>query len=71
MREEHGHLVENRPAARLGLLAGSIDAHNDVAEEVAGQLAELALVHREGQNVGGPIFMPVDLVQLMDVFIVS
>lgn len=71
MSEEHRHLVQDRPAPRLGLLAGGIDAHNDVAEEVAGQLAELALVHRERQDVGRAIFVAIDLVQLMDVFVVS
>jgi hypothetical protein len=71
VREEHRHLVQYRPAPRLGLLAGSIDAHNDVAEHVAGERAELALVHGERENVGGPIFMPIDLVQLMDVFVVG
>lgn len=71
MREEHRHLVQDRPAVGLGLLAGSIDAHNDVAEHVAGQRAELALVHRERENVGRSIFMPIDFVQLVDVFVVS
>ena len=71
MGEEHRDLVQNRPAARSGLLARGIDAHNDVAEEVARERAELALVHRERQDVGRPIFMAIDLVQLMNVFVVS
>ncbi len=71
MREEHRHLVENWPPALLSLLAGSIDAHNDVAQHVAGERAELTLVHRERENVRGTIFMPIGFVQLMDVFVVG
>ena len=71
MGEQHRDLFQNGPAARLRLLAGRLDAHNDVAEEVTGERAELALVHRERQDVGGPIFMAIDLVQLVDVFVVG
>ena len=71
MSEEHRHLVQDRPATRLRLLAGRLDAHNDVAQHVTGEGAELAFVHRERQHVGRAIFMAIDLVQLMDVSIVG
>ena len=71
MSEQHRHLVEDGSAARACLLAGGLDAHNDVSEDVTGESAELAFVHRERQNVGRAIFMAIDLVQLMDVLIVG
>lgn len=71
MSEEHRDLVQDRPATRMGLLAGSLDAYNDVAQHVTGERAELAFVHRERQHVGRTILMTIDLVQLMDVLIVG
>lgn len=71
MGEEHGDLVEDGGAGRKGLLPGSRDAHNDVAEDAAGQRTELAFVHRERQDVGRTILTAIDLVQLMDVFVVG
>ena len=70
MSEEHGDLFEDRHLLRASLLPGGWNAHNDVTENVAGQRAELALVHREGQNVRRAIFAAIDLVQLMDAFVI-
>ena len=70
MGEEHGDLVEDRGAGRNGLLPGSGNAHNDVAEDPTGQRAELAFVHRERQDVRGTVLPAIEFVQLMDVFVV-
>ncbi len=71
MREEHGDLLENVDPMGTRLLPGRGNAHDDVTEEVARQGAELALVHREGEDVRRAILAAVDLVQLMDAFIVG
>jgi hypothetical protein len=71
VREEHGDLLENGHLVRTSLLPGGWNAHNDVAEEVAGQLTELALVHREGKNVRRTILAAIGLVQLMHAFVIG
>ncbi|MDB4935912.1 MAG: hypothetical protein JWP87_2884 [Labilithrix sp.] len=71
MREEHGDLVEDRGAARLGLLPRSGNADDDVAENMPGERAELTLVHREREHVRGTILSTIEFVQLMDAFVVS
>ena len=70
MREEHGDLLEHGDAARLGLLPRRGNAHNDVPEHVTGELSELTLVHRERQDIRGTIHSAIDLVQLMDTFLI-
>ena len=71
MREEHGDLLENGDLLRASLLPGGRNAHNDVTENVARQRPELTLVHREGQNVRRAILAAIDLVQLMDAFVIG
>ncbi len=69
--EKHADLVENRGATGKGLLPRGGNAHNDVAEHAARQRTELALVHRERQDVGGTVLTAIGLVQLMDTFVIS
>jgi hypothetical protein len=71
MRKEHRDLVQNLNAALIRLFPCGRNADNDVAESVAGELGELALLHREREHVGRTIFMTIDLVQLMDAIVVS
>lgn len=71
MGEEHRDLVEDRRAARKGLLPRRGNAHYDVAEDAPGELRELAFVHRERQHVRRAILSAIDLVQLMDSFVVG
>lgn len=71
MGEEHGDLLEDRGAARMGLLPRGRNADNDVAEDVTGQRTELAFMHRERKDVGRAILSAIDLVQLVDAIIVG
>lgn len=71
MRHEHRHLVQNGNAPFGSLFPRRWDADNDVAEEMPCELAELSLVHRECEDVGGAILSAIDLVQLMETFVVS
>ena len=69
--EEHRDLVHDRHAALIRLFLRGRDADNDVAENRAGELGELALLHRERKHIGRTIFTAIVFVQLMDAFIVS
>ena len=71
MREQHGDLFENFDLLGASLLPGRGNAHNDVTQKVAGQRAELALVHRKGENVRRAIDTAIDLVQLMNAVVAS
>ncbi len=71
MSQEHRDLVDDGDAAFLGLFPCGGDAHDDVAEDVPRELAELTLVHREREHVGGFVFVTIDFVQLMDAFVVG
>lgn len=71
MGEQHGHLVEHLDAARMGLLPRGGNADNDVTEDVAGERAELALVHRESEHVCRAVFCAIDLVQLVHHCVIS
>lgn len=69
--EEHRDLVQDRNTALVRLFPRGRNAHNDVAENGAGELGELALLHRERKHVGRPVFTAIDFVQLMDAFLVG
>ncbi len=71
MGEEHRDLVQDRHAALIGLFPRGRNADNDVAENTARELGELALLHRERKHVGRSICIAIDFVQLMDAFFVS
>ena len=71
MRDEHGDLVQHGHAALIRLFPRGRNAHNDVAENTARELGELALLHRERKHIGRAILTAIDFVQLMDAFIVS
>lgn len=68
--EEHRDLVEEARAALIGLFLRGRNADNDIPENTAGELGELSLLHRERKHVGRTIFVAIDLVQLMDAFVV-
>lgn len=71
MSEQHRDLVLDRDAALIRLFPRGRNADNDVPENSAGELGELALLHRERKHIGRPVFTAIDFVQLMDAFIVS
>lgn len=71
MRREHRDLVEDGNAAFGSLFPCHWYADNDVAEEMPCELAELSLLHRECEDVGGAILSAIDLVELMETFVVS
>lgn len=69
--EEHRDLVQDGDAALIRLFPRGRNADNDVPENCAGELGELALLHRERKHIGRPVFTAIDFVQLMDAFVVS
>jgi len=71
VREEHGDLGKEGSPRGKGLLPGRRNAHDDVAEQAAGERAELTLVHRERQDVRRSVFTTIEFVQFMNSFIVS
>lgn len=71
MSGQHGDLLEDVLAGLLGLPAGGGDADDDVAQRVAGKAAEVAFAHREREDIGRPILLAIDLVQLMNSIVVS
>lgn len=69
--KEHRDLVEDADTALIRLFSRGGNAHNDVPENRPGELGELPLLHRERKHVGWAIFTAIDLVQLMDAFVVG
>ena len=69
--DEHRHLGQDADVALVGLFPRGRNADNDVAKRRAGELRELAFLHRERKHVGRAIDVPIDLVQLMDAFVVG
>ena len=69
--EQHRDLLEDARPTLIGLFPRGRNADNDVAENTARELGELALLHRERKHVGRAIFIAIDFVQLMDAFVVS
>jgi len=64
--EEHRHLVENRALVRLSLLSRGGDAHNDIAQKIAGEAREIPFAHGECEDVRGAVFSTIRFVQLLD-----
>ena len=69
--EQHRDLVQDVHAPLIRLFLRGRDADNDVPENRARELGELALLHRERKHIGRSIFTAIVLVQLMDAFVVS
>jgi hypothetical protein len=67
---EHRDLVEDARSALAGLPPRRRNADDDVAQDGAGERGEVAFSHRERKDVGWTIFMSIDLVQLMNAFVV-
>ncbi len=71
MREQHRDLVSDRDAALISLFPRGRNAHDDVAENSARELGELAFLHRERKHISRSIFTAIDFVQLMNAFVIS
>ena len=72
--EEHRDLVERRTPGLFGLGTRRRHAHDDVAEQTrnAGRRPSwqtATFAHREGKNVGRPIFFSIEPVQLLDLIV--
>lgn len=71
MCDEHRDLFQDLHLPLVGLFPGRLDADDDIAQNLACEMPQLAFAHREGEHIGRAIFMAIDAIELMDGFVVS
>jgi hypothetical protein len=71
MRKKHRHLGEHTPLRAACLRSRGFNAHHDIAENVSLEARGFALAHGKREDIGRPIEVPVNLVELLDLIIVS
>src|SRR5580692_8490284 len=64
--DEHRHFGEHVSPLASRLDPGSLDAHDDIAQDVRAKMSPLALAHGEGEDVGGRVEPPVGGVEFSD-----
>lgn len=69
--EQHRQLVERRPSSDLRLAHGRGNGDDDVTKEQRVEGGELAFPLRECEDVGCFVFMTIDMIELVDLFVID